>query len=957
MLKKQLLLFGLIFAFVIGLIPGTRALAAGPMVVDSFDGPITQNEINSFKAYIQTVEPVVWPNTGSMQGEYAQGKSGENIKAMGLMYELTNDTAILDRMIYFCDVLLSQRNDILPAPYGQRTAWTNTIAPIWPGNNTGTASADSANGDPIGHLAYCGKLILQTPAIWNTAVPIGDAYGHGGTYLQRANTFVTEADYVVNQFLFPKLLDLSNGNKLYFSTQSPYMPGGVFPWNQQMMITYGLQNLAAAHAIKGDNPSLVSQYDGIVQTNLNWFFSDNSAKQTYTDSKGNTAYNWGYNPTLLGGEDSNHGSLDVAGFYRAFLSGRYSITASMMTPIANMYADVMMRGPSDYAGRVDGTDGTGHGAPTTYPRNGNLQLAALRPDIYYTLANATMPNMTSTTMASFARLMYVKNQRYTGSDTQAPTTPTNLTAIAASSSQINLSWSASTDNVGVTGYNVYRGATLVGSSTTTSYMDTGLSASTAYSYTVKTKDAAANLSAASNTASATTLASSGNLALGKTYNASTTWSTTYLANKAFDGDVATRWSASSGSFNDQWISVDFGTATTYNQVVIKEISFPRVTSYKLQSSTNGTTYTDIASTTGTTIGTNKTINFSNISSRYLRLYITTASNIPNIDEMEVYGTSAADTTAPTVPTNLTATAASSSQINLNWTASTDNVGVTGYDIFRGAVLVGSSTTTSYSDTGLTASTAYSYTVKAKDAAANVSTASNTASATTQAPADTQAPTAPTSLTATAASNSQIDLSWTASTDNVAVTEYNVYRDGTLVGSSTTTSYSDTGLNVSTVYSYTVKAVDAAANLSAASNTASATTLAGGGNLALNKTYNASTTWSASYPAAYAFDGSSATRWSASSGSLSNQWVCIDFGAATSFNQVVIKEITYQRVTSYKLQSSSDGTTYTDIAGTSGTTIGASKTISFSGVNARYLRLFISTASAVPTINEMEVYNQ
>ncbi|MGO4276113.1 discoidin domain-containing protein, partial [Paenibacillus sp. TAF58] len=200
-------------------------------------------------------------------------------------------------------------------------------------------------------------------------------------------------------------------------------------------------------------------------------------------------------------------------------------------------------------------------------------------------------------------------------------------------------------------------------------------------------------------------------------------------------------------------------------------------------------------------------------------------------------------------------------------------------------------------------------------------------------------------------------SWTASTDNVAVTEYNVYRDGTLVGSSTTTSYSDTGLNASTAYSYTVKAVDAAANLSAASNTASATTLAGGGNLALNKTYNAFTTWSASYPAAYAFDGSSATRWSASSGSLSNQWISIDFGAATAFNQVVIKEITYQRVTSYKLQSSSDGTTYTDLAGTSGTTIGASKTISFSGVNARYLRLFISTASAVPTINEMEVYNQ
>ncbi|MGO4494795.1 discoidin domain-containing protein [Paenibacillus sp. 2RAB27] len=954
--KKQLILFGVIIAFVIGLFQGNQALAAGPMVVDSFDGPITQNEINSFKSYIQTVEPVVWPNTGSMQSEYAQGKSGENIKAMGLMYELTNDTEILDRMIYFCDVLLSQRNDILPAPYGQRTVWTNTIAPVWPGNNTGTASADSANGDSIGHLAYCGRLILQTPAISNTTVPIGDAYGHGATYLQRANTFITEADYVVSQFLFPKLLDLSRGNKLYFQTQSPYMPGGVFPWNQQMMITYGLQNLAAAHAIKGDNPSLVSQYDGIVQTNLNWFFSDNSAKQTYTDSKGNTAYNWGYNPTLLGGEDSNHGALDVSGFYRAFLIGRYGITASMMTPFANMYADVMMRGPGDYAGRVDGTDGTGHGAPTTYPRSGNLQLAALRPDVYYTLANATMPNMTSTTMASFARLMYVKNQRYTGSDTQAPTTPTNLTASAASSSQVNLSWTASTDNVAVTGYNVYRGATLVGTSTTTSYSDTGLSASTAYSYTVKAKDAAANVSAASNTASATTLVSSGDLALGKTYSASTTWSTSYLGDKAFDGDAATRWSASSGSFNNQWINVDFGTPTAYNQVVIKEISFPRVTAYKLQSSTDGTTYTDISGTTGTTIGANKSISFSNVSSRYLRLYITSASNIPNIEEMEVYGTSGTDSTAPSAPSNLTANAASSSQINLSWSASTDNVGVTGYNIYRGATLVGTSTTTSYNDTGLTASTAYSYTVKAKDAATNLSVASNTASATTQAPSDTQAPTTPTGLTATAASNSQINLSWTASTDNVGVTEYNVYRDGTLVGSSTSPSYSDTGLSASTAYSYTVRAEDAAANLSAASNTANATTQSGGGNLALGKTYNASTIWSATYPGANAFDGSSATRWSASSGSLNNQWVSVDLGAATSFNQVVIKEITFQRVTAFKLQSSSDGTTYTDIAGTSGTTIGASKTINFTGVNARYLRLYVTTASAVPTIDEIEVYN-
>ncbi|NEW05781.1 hypothetical protein GK047_07085 [Paenibacillus sp. SYP-B3998] len=636
--KNYLILAGL-FLSCVGLLPVVQAQAAGQMVIDSLDGPVTQNEINSFKAYIQTVEPVVWPNTGSMQNEYAQGKSGESIKAMGLMYELTGDTAILDRMIYFCDVLLSQRNDILAAPYGHRTAWTNSIAPVWPGNNTGTASADSANGDPVGHLAYCAKLILQQPSLWNTSVAIGDDYGHGATYRQRAATFVTEADYVVNQFLLPSLINLSNGNKYYFSAQSPYMSGGVMPWNQQMMISYGLQNLAASHAIIGDNASLVSQYDGIVQTNLNWFFSDNSAKQTYTDSAGNTAYNWGYNPTLLGGEDSNHGSLDVAGFYRAFLSGRYGITTAMMMPFGNMYADVMIKGPHYFAGRVDGTDGTGHGASTTYARSGNLFLAALRPDMYYTLANANIPNKTTSSMDTFARFMWLKTQRNNGGDTQAPTTPTNLTAAAVSGTQINLTWMAATDNVGVTSYEVYRGTTLVGTSPTTSYSDTGLNPSTTYSYRIKAKDAAANASAASNTASATTTSTPTptlNLALGKTYSASSTWNAAYASDKAFDGSAATRWSASNGSLTNQWISVDFGANLSFSKVVIKETTFQRVTSFKLQSSSDGVTYTDIGGASGSTIGAIKSVSFTPITSQYLRLYVTTASAVPTINEFEVY---------------------------------------------------------------------------------------------------------------------------------------------------------------------------------------------------------------------------------------------------------------------------------------------------------------------------------
>jgi chitodextrinase len=191
-----------------------------------------------------------------------------------------------------------------------------------------------------------------------------------------------------------------------------------------------------------------------------------------------------------------------------------------------------------------------------------------------------------------------------------------------------------------------------------------------------------------------------------------------------------------------------------------------------------------------------------------------------------------DTQPPTAPSNLTATAASSSQINLSWTASSDNVGVTGYLVERcqGAgctsfAQIATSTGTTYNDTGLGANTSYSYRVRATDAAGNLSPYSNVASATTS--ADTQPPTAPSNLTATATSSSQVNLSWTASTDNVGVTGYLVERcQGTACTSFaqivavTSTDYNDTSVVRHNAYSYRVRVMDVAGNLSGYSNVAS-----------------------------------------------------------------------------------------------------------------------------------------
>ena len=144
----------------------------------------------------------------------------------------------------------------------------------------------------------------------------------------------------------------------------------------------------------------------------------------------------------------------------------------------------------------------------------------------------------------------------------------------------------------------------------------------------------------------------------------------------------------------------------------------------------------------------------------------------------------------------------------------DNVGVTGYLVERcqGAgcttfAQIATSSGTSFNDTGLASSTSYSYRVRATDAAGNLSTYSNTATATTQAGPDTQPPTAPSGLTATALSSSQIALAWTASTDNVGVTGYRIERcqdSGcsafAQIATPTTTTYTDTGLLASTTYS-------------------------------------------------------------------------------------------------------------------------------------------------------------
>ncbi len=219
------------------------------------------------------------------------------------------------------------------------------------------------------------------------------------------------------------------------------------------------------------------------------------------------------------------------------------------------------------------------------------------------------------------------------------------------------------------------------------------------------------------------------------------------------------------------------------------------------------------------------------------------------DRIQAFGiTGGSCTAAPSAPSNLSATATSSSQINLTWTASTAGSGCSiTYNIYRsttsgftpssGNEIASGVTSTSYSNTGLAASTTYYYLAEGVDSAGS-SGQSNQASATTQASSCAAAPTAPSNLGATAASSSQINLTWTASTAGTGCSiTYNVYQSTTsgftpsssneIASGVTTTSYSATGLAASTTYYYLVEGVDSFGS-STQSNQASATTSASSG---------------------------------------------------------------------------------------------------------------------------------
>lgn len=248
----------------------------------------------------------------------------------------------------------------------------------------------------------------------------------------------------------------------------------------------------------------------------------------------------------------------------------------------------------------------------------------------------------------------------------------------------------------------------------------------------------------------------------------------------------------------------------------------------------------------------------------------------------------ADTQAPTAATSLTVTETTSNTVSLSWTAGTDNVAVTSYDVYMNGVLKTSVSGLIATITGLSASTTYSFYVIAKDAAVNSSPASNTVNGTTTIlTPDTQNPTAATNLAVTNTLSTKVSLSWLAGTDNVGITAYDIYVNGGFNSSVSGTVATISGLTASTPYSFYVIARDAANNSSVASNTVNATTNAAGSDSILCATESfENIPASASSYATRTWTGDSGLDWTATDArtdqTINTKAICVRNGSLAAF---------------------------------------------------------------------------
>jgi chitodextrinase/beta-mannanase len=341
-------------------------------------------------------------------------------------------------------------------------------------------------------------------------------------------------------------------------------------------------------------------------------------------------------------------------------------------------------------------------------------------------------------------------------DTEPPSIPTNLTSPSKTATSAYLTWTASIDNIGVTGYEVYTNDTvLAGTTTATNFSVNGLTANTSYQFKVRAKDAAGNFSAFSIPLVVTTDSINTSFVRGINFggpavtidgqdwlagnNSLITYSAnvkTYINSPAITPVPAVDSAASTMLNSNIYASGSDFTVTQPLPNGSYQVYLWSLENYQANSRSFNVILEGVQVTTAPIGGLalNSWAKYGpysvTVTDGVLNMDIRRVTGDPGMTGLAILSSAATDTQAPSAPTNLIVKSKTPTSVSLSWTASTDNVGVTGYDVYNGNTLTGSTTIPSFTVTGLVAGTAYSFSVRAKDAAGNQSVNSASISVTT-----------------------------------------------------------------------------------------------------------------------------------------------------------------------------------------------------------------------------------
>ena len=428
-------------------------------------------------------------------------------------------------------------------------------------------------------------------------------------------------------------------------------------------------------------------------------------------------------------------------------------------------------------------------------------------------------------------------------DTQAPTAPTNLVATTVATTSATLSWTASTDNIAVAGYEVFKAGVSIGTTSSTTFNVVGLVCASTVGFTIKARDDSGNWSAASTPLNVTTTNCptsfvveaetnyttisdvGGNCTVGPSNYAATTASNGLIVGICDIGDEIK-------------IAVNIPVTGIYNvQVRVRSgwggspMHYISNNKYEYRLNNVLQNFIYVTGSVTATIDVDSfygTVQLSGVS-------LNAGLNYVRVKALEAWAkvdyVSAAlisDTQAPTIPTALLASSITGSGFALSWAASTDNVGVTNYELFRNGVSIGTSATTAFSVTGLTCGTSVNMTVRARDAAGNWSAPSNALNVNTSAlpNAGTIAGTTTLCAGATSAltSNGLAGGTWTSSNTSVASVNASGVVTGVSAGAATITyGVSANGCSANTSRTITINALPNAGTIAGTNNFNAGTT--------------------------------------------------------------------------------------------------------------------------------------